>query len=79
MTSYKVGQKVMCNGYEGAITEVHTGQLEGMVTVRMARGSVTVDASPTAHSVQPRERICQCGVIESMHTHNEGHSFTPHS
>ncbi len=40
-----VGQKVTCNGYPGTITEVCTGQLSGMVVVRLASGSVCVDAT----------------------------------
>jgi hypothetical protein len=35
-----VGQQVICNGYDGTVTEVHTGQLNGMCTVRLARGTV---------------------------------------
>lgn len=41
----KVGTKVICNGYEGTVTEIHSGVLDGMVTVRLARGDVCVDAS----------------------------------
>lgn len=40
--TFNVGDKVMCNGFQGAITLVCTGQLEGMVEVRMDRGSVCV-------------------------------------
>jgi hypothetical protein len=36
----EVGQKLICNGYPGVVTEIHTGQLEGMATVRLERGSV---------------------------------------
>jgi hypothetical protein len=39
----EVGQKLICNGYPGVVTEIHTGQLEGMATVRLERGSVCVD------------------------------------
>ena len=35
-----IGQKVICNGYEGVVTEVCDGVLEGMVVVRLARGTV---------------------------------------
>ena len=35
-----VGQAVICGGYPGTVTEVHTGQLAGMVTVRLYRGSI---------------------------------------
>lgn len=38
-----VGQKVMCNGYPGVIKKVHTGQLSGMVDVKLERGLVTVE------------------------------------
>lgn len=51
--SYQVGQRfefavsqaVICNGFEGAVAEVHSGQLQGMVSVRLDSGSVTVSAS----------------------------------
>ena len=38
----KVGQQVKCNGYTGRVTEVCTGQLSGMIVVRLERGSVCV-------------------------------------
>jgi hypothetical protein len=37
-----VGQKVICNGYEGVISRVLDGQLSGMVEVRLDRGVVCV-------------------------------------
>jgi hypothetical protein len=40
-----VGQNVICNGHDGTITKVHTGQLAGMVDVRLERGSVCVPYS----------------------------------
>jgi hypothetical protein len=41
----KVGQKVICNGYPGAIKEVCAGQLEGLVVVALDRGTVCVSQS----------------------------------
>ena len=38
-----VGQRVTCNGYPGTITVVCTGQLHGMVEVRLSSGTVCVD------------------------------------
>lgn len=38
----KVGQRVMCNGHDGNISHVCTGQLKGMVEVRLDRGGVCV-------------------------------------
>jgi len=38
-----VGSKVLCNGYEGTIQKIHTGQLAGMADVCLARGIVCVD------------------------------------
>ena len=38
---FKVGDKVICNGYEGAIISWYS---EGMVEVRLSRGSVCVSA-----------------------------------
>ena len=38
----QVGQQVKCNGYKGRVTEVCTGQLSGMVVVRLERGAVCV-------------------------------------
>ena len=40
----KRGDPVICNGYPGTVTEVHTGQLEGMVSVRLAPSEVCVSA-----------------------------------
>ena len=40
-----VNQRVLCNGYEGTVTEVCTGQLKGMAVVRLDRGSVCVSIS----------------------------------
>ncbi|MDO8535052.1 MAG: hypothetical protein Q7S17_09985 [Xanthobacteraceae bacterium] len=42
--THQIGQKVKCNGFDGTITEVCTGQLKGMVVVRLASGSVCVSA-----------------------------------
>jgi len=42
---FTVGQAVTCNGFDGNIGEVYTGELEGMVSVRLNRGSVVVSAS----------------------------------
>lgn len=42
-TEISVGTKLFCNGYPGTVTEVGTGQLEGMAVVRLARGTVCVD------------------------------------
>jgi molybdopterin-binding protein len=41
----QVGQKVLCNGYEGTISAVLTGQLTGMVEVRLPGGLVCVDVT----------------------------------
>lgn len=35
-----VGQVVMCNGFVGAIIEIHGGDMNGMVTVRLKRGTI---------------------------------------
>jgi hypothetical protein len=42
-----VGQAVICNGYDGTVREIHTGQLAGMADVYMtrARGTVCVSIS----------------------------------
>ena len=45
---FQVGQKVICNGYDGTITEICTGQLAGTVHVRLASGTVSVDATELA-------------------------------
>lgn len=42
---FTVGQRVICNGYEGRVIRVLSGQLAGMIEVRLARGDVCVDAS----------------------------------
>jgi hypothetical protein len=38
--SYKIGQRVICNGYPGAVREFYS---EGMVVVQLSRGQVCVD------------------------------------
>lgn len=43
MEKLNVGSKVKCNGYEGTITAICTGQLTGMVEVRVPGGVVCVD------------------------------------
>ena len=45
MNNPQIGQQVKCNGYEGAIVVIHTGQLAGMVDVRLDRGTVCVSYS----------------------------------
>ena len=44
-TQPSIGEKVMCNGYPGVIRKVHTGQLSGMVDVKLESGTVTVEHS----------------------------------
>jgi hypothetical protein len=43
MKAIQVGEKVVVNGYPGTIIELCTGQLAGMVIVRLERGAVCVD------------------------------------
>jgi len=38
------GQQVICNGHPGTVERVLTGQLAGMVEIRLARGLVCVSA-----------------------------------
>lgn len=42
MTTYEKGQKVICNGYPGVITEVCHGVLAGMYNVKLWSGCVCV-------------------------------------
>ena len=42
--TFTEGQRVICNGHPGTIERVCTGQLAGLVEVRLARGSVCVSA-----------------------------------
>ena len=42
---FTVGDVVVCNGYEGTVTAVCSGQLLGMVEVRLPGGVVCVSAS----------------------------------
>lgn len=39
-----VGDRVICNGYPGAVRRVHEGQLAGMVDVAIGSGVVCVPA-----------------------------------
>jgi hypothetical protein len=58
MKNATVGQKVICNGFEGRITKVCDGQLEGMVEVRMSRGSVCVQyAHPDCFPIPEQPEI----------------------
>lgn len=41
----EVGNQVVCNGFPGTITEIYTGKLNGMIEVRLERGTVCVDAT----------------------------------
>jgi hypothetical protein len=43
--NFKVGQLVICNGYEGRIMKICTGQLDGMAEVRLPGGLVCVGIS----------------------------------
>jgi hypothetical protein len=40
----KVGEKVIYNGYDGTVIEVHAGVLAGMVDVRLDAGVVCVSS-----------------------------------
>lgn len=42
MNQARVGQRVLCNGFIGAIRQVHEGQLKGMADVQLDRGQVCV-------------------------------------
>ena len=41
---YKVGDKVICNGYDGTVTKLCEWSDGGLVEVRLARGGVCVCA-----------------------------------
>ena len=49
----KVGTQVRVNGEWGTITEVHEGQLTGMIDVRLRSGSVTVPESEVVRRFTP--------------------------
>ena len=40
---YKVGDRVNCWGYEGTVVRVLTGQLQGMIEVRLPGGLTCTD------------------------------------
>lgn len=44
--NYKVGDKVMCNGYEGTVTRVCEWS-DCLIEVRLDNGGVCVDATDT--------------------------------
>ena len=62
-----VGTPVMCNGYEGNVTEVCTGVLAGMAVVRLDRGSVCVGISELAPVAPPAraEAVDEWGATKS--------------
>ena len=41
----RIGLNLNCNGYPGTITEIHTGVLAGMATVRLNSGTVCASIS----------------------------------
>lgn len=43
--TFKVGDKVIANGYEGVVTKVHTDVRKGMVDVKLRRGEITIGMS----------------------------------
>ncbi len=45
MDKFSVNEQVVCNGYPGTVIDVGTGQLAGMVIVRLERGCVCVSAN----------------------------------
>ena len=49
----KIGTQVRVNGEWGTITEVHDGQLTGMIDVRLPSGSVTVPESEVVRRFTP--------------------------
>lgn len=57
----KIGQRVLCNGYPGTISKVHGGQLEGMVDVRMSRGSICIDINDLG-----LRRFCNCMIPQIL-------------
>ena len=42
MTNLAVGTKVICNGYDGAVREICTGQMYGMAIVHVPGGRTCV-------------------------------------
>jgi hypothetical protein len=69
-----VGQHCSCNGYPGVVSKVCTGQLDGMVEVRLDSGMVCVDASelkvPVYRNAAFKKRdyeatnIAACSIID---------------
>ncbi len=55
--TFTVGQKVICHGYDGTVTEIHGGKLAGMVDVRLDRGAVCVPASELARFNNEEHRV----------------------
>jgi molybdopterin-binding protein len=45
MKTVTVGQRVTCNGFDGTVVTVCTGQLNGMCEVRLGSGTVCVSIS----------------------------------
>lgn len=65
---HQVGDKVVCNGYQGTVTALTD---YGMVEVRLERGSVCVDPS----DVQPGtvwDLMCDCACADMRTARNEG-------
>ena len=62
MANLTVGQRVICNGYPGAIKEICTGALTGMFVVQLKRGQTCVDL---ASITIPAHSCDICGSIQS--------------
>lgn len=43
--TFKLYERVICNGYPGSVQEICTGQLDGMVVVRVPGGRTCVSSS----------------------------------
>lgn len=71
--AFRVGEPVICNGYEGTIVEVCTGRLAGMVVVRVPGGQTCVSATyPDCYPCTDRGRSAESHQLFSRFIHVKG-------
>lgn len=68
-TTFTPGEKVICNGYSGVVTEICDGVMTGMYIVRLQRGTYCIGGTDPGLQKQ-----CQfCGDKSSADLDRNGH------
>lgn len=56
----RIGTKVLANGYQGRVTEVHFDVRYGMIDVRLESGEITIPENEVTE-LPDWEKECECG------------------